>query len=79
MSTHNPELQPPPQIPPNEAIQPDAPDFVETPDVAPLSTEQALRSPSRGLLPYPKGPRTRVWPLRLRPRGVLPRSRGLLS
>jgi mono/diheme cytochrome c family protein len=35
MSAHNPELQPPPQIPPNEAIQPDAPDFVETPDMTP--------------------------------------------
>jgi mono/diheme cytochrome c family protein len=35
MSTHNPELQPPPHVPPNEAIQPGAPDFVETPDVTP--------------------------------------------
>lgn len=35
MSTHNPELQPPPQVPPNEAIQPDAPDFLETPDMTP--------------------------------------------
>ena len=28
MSAHNPELQPPIQHPPNEAIQPAAPDFV---------------------------------------------------
>jgi len=35
MSAHNPELQPPPQHPPNEAIQPGAPDFVETPDMTP--------------------------------------------
>src|ERR1700733_11774713 len=35
MSAHNPELQPPPQIPPNEAIQPEAPDFLETPDMTP--------------------------------------------
>jgi len=35
MSTHNPELQPPPHVPPNEAIQPGAPDFVETPDITP--------------------------------------------
>ncbi len=35
MSTHNPELQPPPHLPPNEAIQPEAPDFVETPDMTP--------------------------------------------
>lgn len=34
MSTsHNPELQPPTPPPRNESIQPDAPDFVETPDV----------------------------------------------
>jgi mono/diheme cytochrome c family protein len=42
MSTHNPELQPPPQIPPNEAIQPDAADFVETPDVTPGLGEHEL-------------------------------------
>jgi mono/diheme cytochrome c family protein len=39
MSTHNPELQPPPQIQPNKAIQPDAPDFVETPDMTPCVGE----------------------------------------
>ncbi|MCE0523071.1 MAG: cytochrome c [Methylacidiphilales bacterium] len=37
MSTHNPDLQPPAPRPPNEAIQPDAPDFVETPDVVPAT------------------------------------------
>ena len=35
MSTHNPELPPPHHVPPNEAIQPNAPDFVETPDMTP--------------------------------------------
>ncbi len=35
MSTHNPELPTPPQVPQNEDIQPGAPDFVETPDVTP--------------------------------------------
>jgi mono/diheme cytochrome c family protein len=35
MSTHNPELQPPAHVPPNSAIQPNAPDFVETPDKTP--------------------------------------------
>ncbi len=33
MSQHNPELQPEPHPHPQEAIQPYAPDFVETPDV----------------------------------------------
>jgi len=32
MSSHNPELQPPEQPHGNSAIQPDSPDFVETPD-----------------------------------------------
>jgi mono/diheme cytochrome c family protein len=32
MSNHNPELKPPHVPSPSEAIQPDAPDFVETPD-----------------------------------------------
>lgn len=35
MSTHNPELEPPHKVPPNEAIQPSAPDFIETPDLTP--------------------------------------------
>jgi mono/diheme cytochrome c family protein len=35
MSEHNPDLQPPVQLPPNGAIQPGAPDFVETPDMTP--------------------------------------------
>jgi mono/diheme cytochrome c family protein len=33
MSEHNPELQAPKVPPPQEAIQPHAPDFVETPDI----------------------------------------------
>jgi mono/diheme cytochrome c family protein len=37
MSQHNPDIQPPPVPHPNEAIQPYAADFVETPDVPPLS------------------------------------------
>lgn len=40
MSTHNPELQPPPPRPQNEAIQPNAPDFIETPDTVPPSDEK---------------------------------------
>src|SRR5258707_1961797 len=39
-SNHNPELQPPPLPDPVAAIQPDAPDFIETPEVAPLSCEK---------------------------------------
>jgi len=39
-NNHNPELQPPPHPDPVAAIQPDAPDFVETPEVAPLSSEK---------------------------------------
>jgi hypothetical protein len=35
MSTHNPELESPPLPIPTTAIQPDAPDFIETPDVPP--------------------------------------------
>src|SRR5277367_147364 len=40
MSTHNPELLPPTPPPPETVLQPDAPDFIETPDVAPLSLER---------------------------------------
>ena len=40
MSHHNPELQPPVVPHPNEAIQPHSADFVETPDVAPISGEK---------------------------------------
>ena len=36
MSQHNPELTPPHVPHPDEAIQPDAPDFIETPDVPPI-------------------------------------------
>src|SRR5260221_5973678 len=39
MSHHNPDVQPPVPPHPNEAIQPYAPDFVETPDLAPSSGE----------------------------------------
>ena len=37
--SHNPELQPSHQPTADSAIQPDAPDFVETSEVAPLSSE----------------------------------------
>jgi mono/diheme cytochrome c family protein len=40
MSRQNPKVVSPAPPHPDEAIQPDAPDFVETPDVAPLSTER---------------------------------------
>ncbi len=40
MSNHNPEIQPPTPPLADSAIQPNAPDFVETPDIQPLSTEQ---------------------------------------
>ena len=40
MSQQNPHVESPPLPHPDEAIQPHAPDFVETPDVAPLSTEK---------------------------------------
>jgi len=36
MSQHNPDIQPPHQPHPNEAIQPTGPDFVEMPDVVSL-------------------------------------------
>jgi mono/diheme cytochrome c family protein len=39
-SNHNPELTPAPHPDPVAAIQPDAPDFVETPEIAPLSSEK---------------------------------------
>jgi mono/diheme cytochrome c family protein len=39
MSKQNPQLESPPHPSGDDAIQPKAPDFVETPDVAPLSTE----------------------------------------
>ncbi len=39
MSQHNPELQAPHQPNPEEAIRPDAPDFIETPEVATVSDE----------------------------------------
>ena len=39
-NNHNPELTPAPHPDPVAAIQPDAPDFVETPEVAPLSLER---------------------------------------
>jgi mono/diheme cytochrome c family protein len=40
MSHQNPQVESPPLPHPDEAIQPTAPDFVETPDIAPLSTER---------------------------------------
>ncbi len=39
MSKQNPLVESPPPHSPDEAIQPNAPDFVETPEIAPLSTE----------------------------------------
>jgi mono/diheme cytochrome c family protein len=41
MSQHNPELQSEPHPHPQEAIQPDAPDFVETPDTPTETIEHA--------------------------------------
>jgi mono/diheme cytochrome c family protein len=41
MSHHNPEIQPPHEPHPNEAIQPDSHDFVETPDVPPITDDKA--------------------------------------
>ena len=40
MSHQNPQVESPPQPSGNDAIQPKAPDFIETPEVAPLSTER---------------------------------------
>jgi mono/diheme cytochrome c family protein len=40
MSHQNPQVESPPQPTGNDAIQPKAPDFVETPEVAPLSLER---------------------------------------
>lgn len=40
MSQHNPELQPPPPVDPNAPIQPNAPDFVETPEVSPITADR---------------------------------------
>ncbi|MCE0522293.1 MAG: cytochrome c [Methylacidiphilales bacterium] len=40
MSHQNPQVESPPPPSGDEAIQPNAPDFVETPEVAPLSTER---------------------------------------
>jgi mono/diheme cytochrome c family protein len=40
MSHQNPQVESPPLPHPDEAIQPTAPDFVETPDISPLSTER---------------------------------------
>ena len=40
MSQQNPQVESPPLPHPDEAIQPHAPDFVETPDIAPLSGEK---------------------------------------
>lgn len=40
MSHQNPQVESPPQPSGNDAIQPKAPDFVETPEVAPLSAER---------------------------------------
>ena len=40
MSTQNPHVESPPTPSPDEAIQPNAPDFIETPEVAPLSAER---------------------------------------
>jgi len=40
MSNQNPHVESPPVPSGNDAIQPNAPDFVETPEVAPLSSER---------------------------------------
>jgi mono/diheme cytochrome c family protein len=40
MSHQNPQVESPPPPSADEAIQPNAPDFIETPEVAPLSTER---------------------------------------
>ncbi|HEV3270574.1 MAG TPA: cytochrome c [Candidatus Methylacidiphilales bacterium] len=40
MSHQNPQVESPPQPSGNDAIQPNAPDFIETPEVAPLSAER---------------------------------------
>jgi len=40
MSRQNPQIESPPPPSPDEAIQPNAPDFIETPEVAPLSIER---------------------------------------
>src|SRR5476651_1844374 len=40
MSNQNPQVESPPTPSPDEAIQPNAPDFKETPEVAPLSFER---------------------------------------
>jgi mono/diheme cytochrome c family protein len=40
MSTQNPLVESPPMPSADEAIQPNAPDFIETPEVAPLSDER---------------------------------------
>jgi len=40
MSQQNPQLESPPLPSGDEAIQPNAPDFIETPEVAPLSQER---------------------------------------
>jgi len=40
MSQQNPQVESPPPPSPDEAIQPNAPDFIETPEVAPLSLER---------------------------------------
>jgi mono/diheme cytochrome c family protein len=40
MSHQNPQVESPPLPHPDEAIQPTAPDFIETADIAPLSTER---------------------------------------
>jgi mono/diheme cytochrome c family protein len=39
MSRQNPQVQSPPQPAHDQSIQPNSPDFVETPDVAPLSSD----------------------------------------
>src|SRR5271168_1456981 len=40
MSTQNPNVESPTPPSGNDAIQPNAPDFIETPEVAPLSSER---------------------------------------
>jgi mono/diheme cytochrome c family protein len=45
MSTQNPQLQPPEKLPKNSSLQPDAPDFVETPDAAPVSPAEHEKLP----------------------------------
>jgi mono/diheme cytochrome c family protein len=40
MSHQNPQVESPPLPSPDEAIQPNAPDFIETPEVEPLSLER---------------------------------------